>query len=238
MNETTAPMSTLSHDLEVRSRGSQGRQLTCMIIDAGLDIQETERPIDFARRLRSTDLHQRWVLERLLEWTPVVPQFQLVALVAFAPRLERCAVRLGRGRPSDDSVAEVLYHATRALHGTDHIPEGARAPFVLDYAFSRSRCVQRKTLRHNVRTEELGTTDVAEPDIDWSTTLTQHLDEAIVAGVVNSDEAEVIEMTRLGGCSVHQWAALTGEPYERLKKRRFRAETRLRRYFNRSGENQ
>jgi DNA-directed RNA polymerase specialized sigma24 family protein len=90
-------------------------------------------------------------------------------------------------------------------------------------------------LRHNVPAEELGTVDIAEPAIDWSKTLTQHLEEAMVAGVINEDEAEVIEMTRLGGCSLMQWSELTGEPYDRLKKRRFRAETRLRRYFAGAG---
>lgn len=235
MNKTTAPLSLLTHDLEVRSSGWQGRQLIGMIRSAGLEVVEAERPIDFARRLRSSDQHHRVVLEHLLEWTPIVPEFQLVALVTLAPRLERCAARLGRGRPSDDTVAEVLSHATRALHGTHEIPEGGRALFVLNFAFSRSRCTQRKMLRHNVPAGELGTIDVAEPAIDWSVTLTQHLEQAMAVGVINSDEAEVIEMTRLGGCGLRQWSELTGEPYDRLKKRRFRAESRLRRYFASAG---
>jgi len=235
MNETTAPMFLLTHDLEVRSCGSPGRQLTAMIHSAGLEVVEAERPIDFARRLRSSDPHNRVALEQLLEWTAIVPEFQLVALVTLAPRLEQCAARLGRGRPSDDTVAEVLFHAARALHSTHEIPEGGRSHFVLNFAFSRSRCAQRKILRHNVPAEELGTVDVAEPAIDWSTTPTQRLEEAMTAGVINPDEAEVIEMTRVGGCTLNQWSALTGEPYDRLKKRRFRAETRLRRYFAGAG---
>ena len=236
MNETTSPMSLLTQDLEVRSSGSPGRQLIGMLRSAGLEVVETERPIDFARRLRSPDLHHRVVLEQLLEWTAIVPEFQLVALVTLAPRLERCAARLGRGRPSDDTVAEVLFHATRALHGTHEIPEGGRSHFVLDFALSRSRCTQRKNLRHNAPAEEIGDVDVAAPAIDWSTTLTQHLEDAMTAGVINPDEAEVIEMTRWGGCTLSQWSALTGEPYDRLKKRRSRAETRLRRYFAVAGE--
>ena len=106
-----------------------------------------------------------------------------------------------------------------------------RAHFVVNFAFSRSRCEQRRALRHNVRTEELGANDVAEPTTDWLPTLTQHLEQALAAGVINPDEAEVIEMTRLSGCALVQWSALTGEPYDRLRKRRLRAETRLRRYF-------
>ena len=235
MNETTAPMSLLTQDLEVRSCGAPGRQLIGMLRSAGLEVAETERPIDFARRLRSSDPHHRLVLERLLEWAAIVPKFQLVALVALAPRLERCAARLGRGRPSDDTVAEVLFHATRALHVTHEIPEGGRSYFVHDFAFSRSRCTQRKMLRHNVPAEELGEVDVAEPAIDWSTTLMQHLEKAMTAGVINPDEAEVIEMTRVGGCTLSQWSKLTGEPYDRLKKRRSRAEARLRRYFAGAG---
>ena len=235
MNETTSLMSLLTQDLEVRSCGAPGRRLIGMIRSAGLEVVEAERPIDFARRLRSPDLHHRVVLEQLLEWTPIVPEFQLVALVTLAPRLERCAARLGHGRPSDDTVAEVLSHAIGALQGTHEIPEGGRSHFVLNFAFSRSRCTQRKILRHNVPAEELGTVDVAEPVIDWSTTLTQRLEEAMTAGVINPDEAEVIEMTRLGGCTLSQWSALTGEPYDRLKKRRSRAETRLRSYFAGAG---
>ena len=70
MNETTSPMSLLTQDLEVRSSGSPGRQLIGMIHSAGLKVVEAERPIDFARRLRSSDHQNRVILEQLLEWTP------------------------------------------------------------------------------------------------------------------------------------------------------------------------
>ena len=126
MNETTSTMSLLTRDLEVRSSGSPGRDLLELIRSAGLEVVEEECPLDFALRLRSSNHHQRAILEQLLEWTSIVPDFRLLALVSLAPRLERCAARLGRGRPSEDTVAEVLTHATRALHGTDAIPEGTR----------------------------------------------------------------------------------------------------------------
>lgn len=237
MKETTTPMSLLTHDLEVRSSGSPGQQLFGMIRSAGLEILEAERPVDFARRLQSSDLHERVILEQFLESTPIVHEFQLVALVALAPRLERRAARLGRGRPSDDTVSEVLAHATVALRETNGIAEGERALFVLAYAYSRSRCVQRKMLRHNVHAQTLDRDDdVAESVTDWSKTLTQYFDEAVAAGTVTSEECELIEMTRVGGCSLRQWSKITAESYTQLRMRRLRAEARLRHHFSGEGD--
>ena len=51
---------------------------------------------------------------------------------------------------------------------------------------------------------------------------------AVKAGVLDEDAARLITMTRLGGVSVSEVAGLTGEKEQTVRKRRLRAEARLR----------
>lgn len=53
------------------------------------------------------------------------------------------------------------------------------------------------------------------------------LDRAVQEEVVSHDQAEVIGATRLGGLSLHEFAAQTGTPYDTVRQRRLRGEHRL-----------
>ena len=140
MNLTTSLTSLLTRDLEARSAGSSGRALLEKLEFYCFDLN-VARPLEFAESLQSDEPGPRQLLEQLLEWTAVQPSFQLVALVALAPGLDQIALRLGRGRPSDDTISEVVAQATEALHWTEEFTEGERRDFVLRHATSDRKSV-------------------------------------------------------------------------------------------------
>jgi hypothetical protein len=239
MTYTNTPLSLLTHELEVRSCGSPGRHLFALIEESGLELFGTGSPVSFAVGLQSRQPKNQEVLENLLELTSAVTPFELIALVALAPELELSAARLSWGRPSDDTVSELLSHATFALRHTHAIDHGDRAQFVLRHASSRTRSAQRQSAVHNVKAERImDDFDAEQPPVDFSRTVAERLSEAMAMNIITSDEAELLEMTRSGECSLRQWAKATGEPYDRLRMRRTRAEKSLRRYFDVKGDGQ
>jgi hypothetical protein len=152
-----------------------------------------------------------------------------VALVALAPDLDRIARRLGRGRPSDDTVAEVLAQATEALRWTEEFAEGERRDFVLRHARSRTRGEQRRMARHNVPTSCLSD-DFDCAVLDTGVSIIFELDRAIERNVITQGERELIEETRSGAVSLRSYATTQPESYHTLHKRRASAERRLRKF--------
>jgi hypothetical protein len=229
MKPTTSLTSLLTRDLEARSSGSSGRVLLERLEFYCFDLHGELRALEFAQALQSDEEDSRQLLEQLLEWTAAQPAFQLVALVALAPDLDRIAGRLGRGRPSDDTVAEVLAQATEALRWTEEFTEGERRDFVLRHARSRTRGEQRRMARHNVRA--FGLSD----DFDCATEgsdneLSLELDRSVECGVISPSEHELIEKTRSGALSLRAYAASQSVGYDTLHKRRASAERRLRKF--------
>lgn len=226
--------SLLTHDLETRSAGSSGRALLDKLEDYCLDLLDATRPLEFAQRLESTDPHARRVLEELLEWTAQERAFQLVALVALAPDLDRVARQLGHGRPSADTVAEVLVQASQALCWTYELVEGERADFVRRYAFMASKGEQRRMSRHNVLalsfSDDFDWAEVSS-GLDVEAKVDQRLRFAHDRGVISSDERQVIELTRGGTCSLRALAQASTASYDALRVRRSRAESRLRAFY-------
>ena len=233
MNNTHTIMSLLLRDLEARSSGSSGRALLGSLEDYRLDLLGESSPLEFAQRLQSSDPFAREALEELLEWTAVESEFRLLALVALAPQLEHAASRLGRGRPSDDTLSEVLTHATEALAWTHELADGERVDFVLRHAASRARREKRLMARHNVPIEALPADfDRAEPEIEYEGEAEIRLARAVERRIISSDERRLIEETRGGQSTLQQLAVSTAESYDALRMRRARAETRLRRYYD------
>ncbi|MHB8378580.1 MAG: hypothetical protein ACYDB2_01520 [Acidimicrobiales bacterium] len=229
MKPTTSLTSLLTRDLEVRSAGSSGRALLEKLEFYCFDLRGEPRPLEFAQLLQSDDTEPRQLLEQLLEWTAAQPSFQLVALVALAPDLDRITRRLGRGRPSDDTVAEVLAQATEALRWTEEFAEGERRDFVLRHSRTRTRGEQRRMSRHNVPTSCLSDDfDCAVENSEGSLLL--ELDRAIERKVITQRERELIEETRSGAVSLRAYATTQPESYDTLHKRRASAERRLRKF--------
>lgn len=229
MKLTTSLTSLLTRDLETRSAGSSGRALLEKLEFYCFDLREESRPLGFAQRLQSDDTDVRLLLEQLLEWTAAQPSFQLVALVALAPDLDGIARRLGRGRPSEDTMAEVLAQATEALRWTEEFAEGERRDFVLRQARSRTRGEQRLMARHNVPTSSLSDDfDCAVVNSDAS--IIFELDRATERNVITPGERDLIEETRSGAVSLRSYASRHPESYDTLHKRRASAERRLRKF--------
>lgn len=229
MKPTTSLPSLLIHDLEARSAGSSGRMLLEKLEFYCFDLRGESRPLEFALSLQSDEIEARQLLEQLLEWTAAQSTFQLVALVALAPDLDRIARRLGRGHPSDDTVAEVLAQATEALRWTEELVEGERREFVLRHARSRTRGEQRRMARHNVPAAALSDgfdCAMESPGNDISL----ELERAVERNIITTAERELIEETRGGAVSLRIYAASRSESYDMLRKRRVSAEHRLRKF--------
>jgi hypothetical protein len=227
MNPTTSLMTLLTRDLESRSAGSSGRRLMELLEFYCFDLREP-RPLEFALSLQGDEPRDRQLLEQLLEWTATQPNFQLVALVALAPELDRIARRLGRGRPSDDTTSEVLAQATEALRWTEELVEGERRDFVLRHATSRTRSEQRRLARHNVPARSLSTDFDRADEAAEEGRLPVDLEYAVQRGVITSVERELIQATRGGEATLQGYSASVGESYDALRKRRIRAERRIR----------
>ena len=236
MKPTSTPLSLLTHDLAARSSGSSGRDLTDRLENYCFDLRGSASPLGFAQLLQGSEPENRKALEELLEWTAIDNDFLLIALVAMSPELELAASRLAWGRPSDDTVSEVLTQATVALRWTHELVEGERVDFVLSHAHSRTRAEQRRMARHNVPTERIpvdydAEESEAEP-LDISTYMLQH---AVASRVITDEESLLIQHTRRGESSLQEFADESTETYEALRKRRKRAEAKLRHHFRSEG---
>ena len=197
-----------------------------------MDLLGAEQALEFAQLLRGSDSHHRQTLEELLEWTAVDNDFLLIALVALAPELERTASRLSWGRPSDDTVSEVLTQATVALRWTHELAEGERIEFVLAHAQSKARSEQRRMARHNVPTVAIPSGyDEEEPEVAYFGASVELLALAVERHILTSDESLIIQRTRGANTSMLLIARETGDSYETVKKRRNRAERKLRRHL-------
>ena len=231
MNPPISLTLLLTHDLDVRSRGASGRVLLDKLELYCLDLFGEPRPLGFALRIRSEEPRCRQRLEELLEWTAAEPSFQLVALTALAPDLDMVARRLGRGRPSEDTVSEVLAQATQALRWTEEMLEGERRDFVIQHARSGTRGEQRRMARHNVAAVSLlENFDRAglEPVLD---DLPNDLEEAVRRRIITASERHLIESTRARGSTLQAFASAHSENHWALYKRRASAERRLRSYL-------
>jgi DNA-directed RNA polymerase specialized sigma24 family protein len=232
MKPTSTSMSLLTRDLEVRSSGSPGRDLVRRLDDYCLDLLGATNPLEFARLLQGSDSHRRQTLEELLEWTALDNDFLLIALVALAPELERSASRLSWGRPSNDTVSEVLTQATIALRWTQELVEGERVDFVLAHAQSKTRSEQRRMARHNVPTVAIPDDfDQEEPEMAHYGASAELLSSAVERNILTSDESLIIQRTRGDSTSMRLIAEETGASYEAVKKRRNRAERKLRQHL-------
>jgi len=233
MKPTNTALSLLTHNLKVRSTGSPGRDLLERLDDYCLDLLGAEGPFEFARLLQSLESNPRHVLEELLEWTALDNDFLLIALVALAPELERTASRLSWGRPSDDTVAEVLTQATVALKWTHELVEGERIDFVLTHAQSKTRSEQRRMARHNVPTVRIPHGyDEEEPEAPYFGVSIELLSRAVERDVLTSGESLIIQRTRGDRTPLQLIAEETGDSYEAVKKRRNRAERKLRQHLS------
>jgi len=228
-------MSLLVRDLKSRSSGLPGRDLLERLDDFCLDLLSSEGPLEFAQVLQDPAPDVRHVLEELLEWTALDNDFLLIALVALSPDLEQIALRLSWGRPSKDTVSEVLTQATDAMRWTHELAEGQRVDFVLEHALTKTRNEQRRMSRHNVPTTFIPDDyDASEPEEDYFDVPAALLARAVANYVISKDDAVLIQRTRGEKKSLQSLANESGSTYDALRMRRTRAEDCLRRHFRAS----
>ena len=232
MKPTSTPMSLLTRELKVRSAGSPGRDLLKRLDHYCLDLLGTEGPLGFAQALQNPAPHIRQVLEELLEWTALDNDFLLIALVALSPELELIALRLSWGRPSKDTVSEVLTQATLALRWTHELVEGERVDFALEQALTKTRNEQRRMSRHNVPTTFIPDDyDTGEPEVEPFDVSPSLLARAVANHVISKADSELVQRTRGEKKSLRLLADQSVTTYDALRMRRTRAEDCLRLHF-------
>ncbi len=237
MKPTSTPMSMLTHELEVRSCGSPGRDLVERLETYRLDLMGASSAFDFALLMQSREPAVRQVLAELLEWTALDGDFLLISLVALSPELEIMASRLCRGRPSDDTVSELLTQATVALRWTHELVDEERIGFVLSQSFTRARAEQRKMAWHNVPTTRISDDyDKAEPETEPVGVSAILLSRAVERNIVSNDEWSLIQSTRGVQRSVESLVGESSDTYQALRRRRIRAEAKIRRYLYAGGD--
>ena len=99
MKPTTSLTSLLTRDLEARSAGSSGRLLLERLEFYCFDLRGELRALEFAQAFSRTKKTPAIYSSSSWSGPAAQPDFQLVALVALAPDLDRIAGRLGRGVP-------------------------------------------------------------------------------------------------------------------------------------------
>jgi len=232
MKPTKTPLSLLASDLKVRSSGSPGCDLLQRLDDYCVDLLGCDDPFQFARALQDSAPSARRALEELLEWTALDNDFLLIGLVALSPELEQIALRLSWGRPSKDTVSEILTQATAALQWTHELVEGERVDFVLSHALAKTRNEQRRMTRHNVQTTFIPDDyDEEEPEQEVFEDTPSLLDRAVANYVISENDAALIRRTRGERQSLETIADESGTTYDALRMRRARAEDSLRRRF-------
>lgn len=137
-------------------------------------------------------------------------------------RTGRVIVRSCPGR-RQDLEAEMLAGLVEAAATVSTGRERVAASLVWA-GVRRGHRLLRAELAHSVRTTS--TPCSAPPPRPWG-----HPDlvlgRAVREGAIAPGDAELIGATRLGGVSLHAFAEQTGAPYATVKKRRWRAESRI-----------
>ena len=146
------------------------------------------------------------------------------------PGLRRIAGRVAKGYPgrTADLDAELLAGFVEAVQVTE--PSGSRlASRLLTIPWTRAKAVRRVEVAWVHHKERSNSSTV--PQRPWS-----HPDfvlaRAVTAGVLTDEESELIGETRVGGARLGDLAASWRIPYERLRRRRYRAECRLVRWLS------
>jgi hypothetical protein len=146
------------------------------------------------------------------------------------PGLRRVAATLAEDYPGDpaDIDAEVLAGLVGAIGRIN--PAGSRlAAQLLRAAFNRAKRLRRAELWLAVRSTPVEPASMAPPRLVGHPDLV--LARAVARGVITSDEAELIGLTRLEHVSVAAVAAANGYQPGTLTRRRERAEARLVRWL-------
>jgi DNA-directed RNA polymerase specialized sigma24 family protein len=186
-------------------------------------------PVDVVRFLhgRNSPDARDAVLRPLVTRAATDPAARRLVLRAVLPGLKNVARRLGVMAESRDEIWSTLFCCAwenLCAYSIDRRPNRIAANLVLD------------TMRSTITTLRVERAELVEVvDLDpWtarssaaSGDIDALFDRAVAAGAISAAEATLIASTRFDGIPLAHMANACGEPYNRVKVRRQRAERRL-----------
>ena len=234
MNHTPAPMTLYALDLEASSIGSRSRSLMEVIRSTGLSTLQVRRPMELGRALQAEGPENDSLLGEYLEAAVHEPQLISLVMVAITPQVNS-ATRRGCGfRVSEDLANEICTQLLELLAELPNRPRDERRDWLVATAVRRARSATRKRSAATERTFPLDDGfDIAVASDDAE--LKNKRLEAMWAGTclaVSFDEFVLIEMTRIGKVDLAWAAEQLDVSYDTLRKRRARAEAKLRRFID------
>jgi len=187
-----------------------------------------EELLRFLRRRPSPSEADR-ILLALLRLARLEAAAGRVVLVAVLPGLKALSQRVLRGADEREEVWSALFVSVWeqiCAYPVERRPHRVAANLLLD-------TLQRtlRAIRANRSTEALIAFDFHKARSVWAVSddpaADVLLERAVAAGAITSAEAELVFSTRFDGICLAEIAAAQGEPYNRVKVRRQRAERRL-----------
>lgn len=231
-SKTKSPLDTLEDAFSVLVA-----QPSPLALDGGAlgpDLPNRALPLDELRTLLlepsvSYETRDRAMAE-LLRRAKAEPAWLVGLGGVLLPGLRRIAGMVAKGFHgyTADLDAELLGGLIEAVHVVE--PSGGRlAARLLSGPWNRAKAARRVEVAYAGRKAPLRASAV--PERPWG-----HPDfvlaRAVSAEVITDEESELIGATRVGGAGLHALAAEWSIPYERLRRRRYRAECRLVRWLS------
>lgn len=233
MPRTTNPLQLLTKELETRSASPGGRRALERIRGSGIDVGGATSMSELVARCHAhsqeAERSSGAVVDGLLAAARSDPDAAVCVLVALRPALLRVARRVCGGDPDEDELAEVVAIAWEEICSPAG-PLGASR--VVAATWTRSRSVLRRrtdlAAREAPHPDGLDALDrTHDSDVEGDGTLST----AIAKGVVSTQDAALIALTRVGGVRIAELARQRGVSASTLSTRRLRAEAAIRRHL-------
>lgn len=235
MHNYPNPIHQLDIELGVLSRTSRGRALHTRLREAGIDVAGAETALDVARLLEWNPRVQSDpdpLVEELIVCSKGDAEVTLVLLVSLRRALGEIAFSIGRLSSDPDVVAEII---VELLAGLAVAGNAASVDLLLEKAYRSARRTMRRQERAVDREVDwLIGMDIEDPDSSSDSAEGEILKEAVDCGVLRSDDAELIHLTRVEGLSLDDVAKARRVRYKMIQRRRHRAESVVRDFLRNS----
>jgi DNA-directed RNA polymerase specialized sigma24 family protein len=228
-------MSLFTHDLETESVGSRSRSLMEVIHGGGLSTLGSTRPIDLGMALQVESPHIDELVGEYLAAAAEEPRLVSLAMVAITPQVAAATKRTVGFKVSEEFADEICVQLLELLPDVGDHPAADRRSWLVITAVRRARSATRVRRVAPERPISL------EDDFDVAVTPdeSEFTNERLAAmwlgisSVISQDDFVLIDTTRAWGTELTWMANRLGVSYEALRKRRSRAEAKLRGFIER-----
>ena len=233
MTNTPAPMALFAHDLEVDSVGSRSRRLMEVIRATGLSTLGADRPIELGLLLQAETPELDELVGEYLAAAANEPRLVSLAMVAITPQVVNATKRTIGFKIRSEFADEICVQLLELLSQVTEHPVAERRSWLAITSVRRARSatrIRRVTPERPIPLED--DFDIAVGS-DESERMNDRLEAMWLAinSVIELDDFVLIETTRVHGVELTWIAKRFAVSYEALRKRRRRAEAKLRRFI-------